>query len=273
NYVFFLLNIHLFADSTDLKNSLTRTKVFCYSQFCIETPNCATNVTCLYTEVYGDGSYSLGYFVKDLVQYDSVSGDLQTMTANQSFIFGCGASQSGDLDSSEHVLDGIVGFGRSNSSFISQLAACGTVKKIFAHCLDGVNGGGIFSIGHVVQPKVNTTRLLPNKPHYNVNMTAVQVGSEFLNLTTNVSHAGDYNETIIDSCTTLAYFPDAIYQELVKKILWQPDIKLQTLHEHVDDDFPTVTFHFENSVLLKVYPNEYLFLFVSIFSYSDYSIT
>ncbi|XP_047319124.1 aspartic proteinase 36-like [Impatiens glandulifera] len=259
----------------DLKNSLTGTKVFCDSQFCIEinagrTPDCAANVTCLYTEVYGDGSYSLGYFVKDLVQYDGVSGDLQTMTANQSFIFGCGASQSGDLDSSEHALDGIVGFGKSNSSFISQLAASGTVKKIFAHCLDGVNGGGIFAIGHVVQPKVNTTRLLPNKPHYNVNMTAVQVGSEFLNLTTNVSHAGDYKETIIDSGTTLAYFPDAIYQALVKKILWQLDIKLQTLHEQytcfqhpgsVDDDFPAVTFHFENSVLLKVYPHEYLFLF------------
>ncbi|XP_047313871.1 aspartic proteinase 36-like [Impatiens glandulifera] len=189
-------------------------------RFCIGTPDCAANVTCLYTEVYGDGSYSLGYFVKDLVQYDGVSEDLQTMTTNQSFIFGCGASQSGYLDSSEHALDGIVGFGKSNSSFISQLAASGTVKKIFAHCLDGVNGGGIFSIGHVLQPKVNTTRLLLNKPHYNVNMTAVQVGSEFLNLTTNVSHAGDYKESIIDSGTTLAYFPDVIYQALVKKIPW-----------------------------------------------------
>lgn len=76
----------------------------------------------------------------------------------------CGARQSGDLGSSnEEALDGILGFGKSNSSLISQLAATGKVKKIFAHCLDGVNGGGIFAIGHVVQPKVNMTPMIPNQ--------------------------------------------------------------------------------------------------------------
>lgn len=75
----------------------------------------------------------------------------------------CGARQSGDLGSSEDALDGILGFGKSNSSVISQLASSGNVKKMFAHCLDGVNGGGIFAMGHVVQPKVNTTPLVPNQ--------------------------------------------------------------------------------------------------------------
>lgn len=46
---------------------------------------------------------------------------------------------------------------------ISQLASSGRVKKIFAHCLDGRNGGGIFAIGRVVQPKVNMTPLVPNQ--------------------------------------------------------------------------------------------------------------
>lgn len=74
----------------------------------------------------------------------------------------CGARQSGDLDSSDEALDGILGFGKSNSSMLSQLASTGRVRKMFAHCLDGVNGGGIFAIGHVVEPKVNTTRLVQN---------------------------------------------------------------------------------------------------------------
>ena len=43
---------------------------------------------------------------------------------------------------------------------ISQLAATGRVKKIFAHCLDGKNGGGIFAIGHVVEPRVNMTPIM-----------------------------------------------------------------------------------------------------------------
>lgn len=76
----------------------------------------------------------------------------------------CGARQSGNLDSTnEEALDGIIGFGKSNSSMISQLASSGGVRKMFAHCLDGINGGGIFAIGHVVQPEVNKTPLVPNQ--------------------------------------------------------------------------------------------------------------
>lgn len=75
----------------------------------------------------------------------------------------CGASQSADLISSDEAFDGILGFGKSNSSILSQLASSGKVKNMFAHCLDGVNGGGIFAIGNVVQPKVNMTSLVPNQ--------------------------------------------------------------------------------------------------------------
>lgn len=80
------------------------------------------------------------------------------------FLHRCGARQSGDLgSSSEEALDGILGFGKSNASIISQLASSGKVEKMFAHCLDGTNGGGIFAIGRVVQPKVNMTPLVPNQ--------------------------------------------------------------------------------------------------------------
>lgn len=46
---------------------------------------------------------------------------------------------------------------------LSQLALAGKVKKEFAHCLDTINGGGIFAIGEVVQPRVNKTPLVPNQ--------------------------------------------------------------------------------------------------------------
>ena len=46
---------------------------------------------------------------------------------------------------------------------ISQLAADGKVKRMFAHCLDNIDGGGIFAIGEVVSPKVNTTPMVPNQ--------------------------------------------------------------------------------------------------------------
>ncbi|CAI8593692.1 unnamed protein product [Vicia faba] len=192
-----------------------------------------TNDSCPYLEIYGDGSSTAGYFVKDVVLFDQVSGDLKTDSANGSVIFGCGARQSGDLSyTNEEALDGILGFGKANYSMISQLSSSGKVKKEFAHCLNGVNRGGIFTIGHVVQPKVNTTPLLPDQPHYSVNMTTVQVGHTFLNLTTDASDQNDKKGTIIDSDTTLAYLPDGIYQPLVYKIIsQQPDLKVQTLHD------------------------------------------
>ncbi|KAL3634279.1 hypothetical protein CASFOL_021333 [Castilleja foliolosa] len=257
------------------RESQTGRIVSCNQDFCKEIGGglrgCAANTSCLYTEVYGDGSYSMGYFVEDIVQYDRVSGDLQTKSANGSVIFGCGAGQSGDLRQSDDALDGILGFGKSNSSILSQLASAGRVKKMFAHCLDGVNGGGIFAIGHVVQPLVNTTPLVPGQAHYNVNMTAVQVGHAFLNLTRDVYTIVNNKGVIIDSGTTLAYLPAAIYYPLVKQILsWQMDLKLKTLEDKytcfdysgsVDDGFPPVTLHFKNSLTLKVYPHEYLFPF------------
>ncbi|XP_031270728.1 aspartic proteinase-like protein 2 isoform X1 [Pistacia vera] len=261
----------------DIKESSTGKLVSCDEEFCYEMysgslTGCMANVSCPYLELYGDGSSTAGYFVSDVVQYDRVSGDLQTTATNGSIIFGCGARQSGDLDSSnEEALDGILGFGKSNSSLISQLSSSGRVRKMFAHCLDGINGGGIFAIGHVVQPVVNMTPLIPNQPHYSINMTAVQVGLHFLNLTTDVFGVGDRKGTIIDSGTTLAYLPQMIYEPLISNIIsQQPDLKVHTVHdeytcfqysESVDEAFPNVTFHFENSVFLKVYPHEYLFPF------------
>lgn len=75
----------------------------------------------------------------------------------------CGSKQTGDLGSSSEAVDGILGFGQANSSMLSQLASSGNVKRIFSHCLDGDNGGGIFAIGEVMEPKVNTTPLVPNQ--------------------------------------------------------------------------------------------------------------
>ncbi|KAK9932786.1 hypothetical protein M0R45_020008 [Rubus argutus] len=259
----------------DIKQSSTGKLIPCNQEFCLAVnggplSGCTANMSCPYLQIYGDGSSTAGYFVKDFVLYDRVSGDLQTTSSNGSVIFGCGATQSGDLGSSgEEALDGILGFGKSNSSIISQLASSGKVKKMFAHCLDGKNGGGIFAIGRVVQPKVNMTPLVPNQPHYNVNMKAVQVGHSFLNISTDIFETGDRKGTIIDSGTTLAYLPDVVYEPLVRKIFsQQPDLEVNTLHGEytcfdysgsVDDGFPDVTFYFENSLSLNVYPHDYLF--------------
>ncbi|XP_038972625.1 aspartic proteinase 39-like isoform X2 [Phoenix dactylifera] len=204
----------------DPKGSHSGSLVSCNENFCTSTyggeiEGCSPNNPCQYSVMYGDGSSTAGYFVTDVVEYNQVSGNHRTTPANASVSFGCGAQQSGDLGSSSEALDGILGFGQSNSSMISQLAAAGRVRKVFAHCLDTVKGGGIFALGNVVEPKVKTTPLIPNMPHYNVNLRAIEVAGAFLRLPTDLFENGDKKGTIIDSGTTLSYLPEAAYKPLL----------------------------------------------------------
>ncbi|CAN1262265.1 Aspartic proteinase 36 [Linum perenne] len=258
----------------DPKSSSTASSVSCADEFCIETFNhmidgCTKELPCQYSITYGDGSETAGFYIRDNVQLDQITGNLQTGILNGSVVFGCGATQSGQLGTSSEALDGIVGFGQSNTSMFSQLASSGKVKRVFSHCLDSVKGGGIFAIGEVVAPKYSTTPMIPHQTHYNVILEEIEVGKEMLDLPTDFFDTKDGKGTIVDSGTTLAYLPEVAFESLMSKILArQPGLKLQTVEEQfscfqfsgkIDDGFPVVTFHFKKSLNLSVYPHDYLF--------------
>ncbi|KAH9670733.1 hypothetical protein KPL70_017091 [Citrus sinensis] len=259
----------------DPSKSSTSGEIACSDNFCRTTynnryPSCSPGVRCEYVVTYGDGSSTSGYFVRDIIQLNQASGNLKTAPLNSSVIFGCGNRQSGDLGSStDAAVDGILGFGQANSSLLSQLAAAGNVRKEFAHCLDVVKGGGIFAIGDVVSPKVKTTPMVPNMPHYNVILEEVEVGGNPLDLPTSLLGTGDERGTIIDSGTTLAYLPPMLYDLVLSQVAMRYKIAASKIsglllsylksQYSVDDAFPTVTFKFKGSLSLTVYPHEYLF--------------
>ncbi|KAL6634338.1 hypothetical protein ACP70R_027009 [Stipagrostis hirtigluma subsp. patula] len=247
--------------------------VGCDQKFCVANYggvplSCSPGMPCQFRITYGDGSSTTGFFVSDVLQYNQVSGDGQTTPSNATVTFGCGAQLGGDLGNANQALDGILGFGQSNSSMLSQLAAAGKVRKIFAHCLDTVNGGGIFAIGNVVQPKVKTTPLVPNMPHYNVNLKAITVGGATLQIPANTFNSGDTRGTVIDSGTTLTYLPEAVYKTMMSAVFEKhQDLSLRNYQDFlcfkfsgsVDDGFPIITFNFEGDLTLNVYPHDYLF--------------
>ncbi|KAJ6850135.1 aspartic proteinase-like protein 2 [Iris pallida] len=255
----------------DLKGSESGNVVSCDDSFCSvmyqsEPKGCVHGVPCQYSVMYGDGSSSGGYLVRDVVQYNQVSGDHQTIAANASIAFGCGALQTGE--ETDDAVDGLLGFGQANYSMISQMASSGKVRKIFAHCLDTINGGGIFAIGNVVEPKVKTTPLVPDMPHYNVILKSIDVGGTFLQLPTDLFESGDGKGTIIDSGTTLAYIPDEAYSPMMDAIFGnrkdlgfrnEGDFTCFIYSGSVDDAFPIVTLHFEKSLTLSVKPSDYFF--------------
>ncbi|KAK4273630.1 hypothetical protein QN277_021997 [Acacia crassicarpa] len=257
------------------KASNTSKPVYCDGDFCKATydnqvSDCKPQKSCLYSITYGDGGTTSGYFVKDDLTFDEVNDNLHSEPASSSVIFGCGAKQAGGLgSSSDEALDGIIGFGQANSSVLSQLAASGKVKKIFSHCLDSIHGGGIFSIGEVLEPKFNKTPLLSGQAHYNVVLKDIEVNKEFLQLSSGILDSGDDMASVIDSGTTLAYLPETVYEQLMDKIMAeQSGLKLLLVDNqftcfeysgNVDDGFPVVKFHFENSLTLTAYPHDYLF--------------
>ncbi|PKA54507.1 Aspartic proteinase-like protein 2 [Apostasia shenzhenica] len=236
----------------DIRGSSSGNLVSCEERFCSSTyggdiPGCSADRLCEYNVIYGDGSSTAGYFVTDYVQYNQVSGNHQTIKANAIVTFGCGAQQSGDLgSSSSEALDGILGFGQSNSSLLSQLASAGEVRKIFAHCLDTVAGGGVFAIGNVVQPKVKLTPLVPDMPHYNIILKSIDVGGEALELPTGIFEPGVKKGAIIDSGTTLVYLPEEAFKPLMNAIFsYQPSLSFHTIQDFM-------CFHYSGRyVLLK----------------------
>lgn len=58
--------------------------------------------------------------------------------------------------------------------------------------------------------------------HYNVNIKSVEVGGDVLQLPTDVFDTGSGQGAIIDSGTTLAYLPDAVYKELISAVRGVP---------------------------------------------------
>ncbi|MED6107698.1 hypothetical protein PIB30_016529 [Stylosanthes scabra] len=257
--------------------SNTSSIVSCDDEFCNATlipgraPPCQVSKFCPYNIQYGDGGTTTGMYVQDLLTYNLVDSDLNTSFASSSVYFGCGVNQAGTLDSNgDGSLSGIMGFGQASTSVLSQLAAAGKARKIVSHCLDTVRGGGIFAIGEVVEPKLNTTKLRTGMVHYNIILKDLEVGDETLALPIDIFGSGNGRGTVIDSGTTLAYLPSAAYEQIMKKILdSQPDLNLITIEQqftcfiyegNVDDGFPVVKFAFEG-ISLEVYPRDYLFPF------------
>lgn len=74
-------------------SSSTSNRVTCNQDFCTSTydgpiPGCTPELLCEYRVAYGDGSSTAGYFVRDHVVLDRVTGNFQTTSTNGSIVFG-----------------------------------------------------------------------------------------------------------------------------------------------------------------------------------------
>ncbi|KAE8733077.1 hypothetical protein F3Y22_tig00001644pilonHSYRG00579 [Hibiscus syriacus] len=174
-------------NSYDPGSSSTSSLISCSDQRCnvglqSSDSDCSDN-QCSYTFQYGDGSGTSGYYVADLLHFNTILEGSMTANSTAPIMFGCSVSQTGDLTKSDRAVDGIFGLGQQSLSVISQLSSEGVAPKVFSHCLKGNNGGGgILVFGEILEPNMVYTPLVPSQPHYNLDMRSISVGGQVLSI-------------------------------------------------------------------------------------------
>ncbi|KAF8369591.1 hypothetical protein HHK36_032387 [Tetracentron sinense] len=264
-------------NSFDPSSSSTASLVSCSDEMCtlaVQTSDSqcsAENNQCAYSFQYGDGSGTTGYYVSDMLYFDTILGESMTANSSSSIVFGCSNYQSGDLTKTDRAVDGIFGFGQQGLSVISQLSSRGVTPKVFSHCLKGgSNGGGILVLGEIVEPSIVYSPLVPSQPHYNLNMQSIAVNGQILPIDPAVFATSSNQGTIVDSGTTLAYLAGEAYDIFVNAITAAVSQSVTPLHSDgnhcyiisgsVDEIFPPVSLNFEGSASMILKPGEYLLL-------------
>nr|KYP38769.1 Aspartic proteinase nepenthesin-2 [Cajanus cajan] len=231
------------------KDSNSYRNITCYDHQCQLVPSpdpiqpCKDeNQTCPYFYGYADGSNTTGDFA------------LETFTVNLTWpnngkekfkhvvdmMFGCGHWNKGFF----HGADGILGLGRGPLSFASQMQSI--YGHSFSYCLTDIFSNTSTSSKLVFgedkellnnHNNFNFTSLLdgeesPDDTFYYLRIKSIMVGGEVLDIpeqTWNWSTQGAGGGTIIDSGSTLAFFPDPAYG--IIKEAFEKRIKLHQVSE------------------------------------------
>lgn len=259
----------------DISSSSTASMVSCSHPICtsrIQTTaaECSSQSNqCGYTFQYGDGSGTTGYYVSDLLYFDTILGNSFIANSSASVIFGCSTYQSGDLTRGDRATDGIFGFGPQDLSVISQLSSRGITPKVFSHCLKGEgNGGGILVFGEILEPSIVYSPLVPSQPHYNIVLESIAVSGQLLPIDPAVFATSNTQGTIIDSGTTLAYLVEEAYNPFVSAItaavlqsvtpLLSKGNQCYLVSSSINDIFPSVSLNFAGGASLVLRPEDYL---------------
>ncbi|CAA3003292.1 aspartic ase 2 [Olea europaea subsp. europaea] len=259
----------------DAASSSTVSSISCADHICasiVQTASaeCSTQSNrCGYSFQYGDGSGTAGFYLSDLLYFDTILGTSLIANSSAPIVFGCSTSMSGDLTKSDRAVDGIFGFGQQGLSVISQLSSHGITPKVFSHCLKGEgNGGGILVLGEVLDPRIVYTPLVPSQPHYNLYLQSIAVNGQVLPIDPAVFTTSGNQGTIVDSGTTLAYLVEEAYDPLVGAITAavsqsaRPIIskgnQCYLFSTSMAQIFPSVSLNFAGGVSMVLRPEDYL---------------
>ncbi|KAI3895166.1 hypothetical protein MKX03_025558 [Papaver bracteatum] len=229
---------------------------------------CLENSQCSYQFQYGDGGGTAGFYVSDLLGFDTVTGNSLMSNFSAPVVFGCSNYQSGGLTETNSAVDGILGFGQHGMSIIQQLSSRGMTPRVFSHCLDGTgSGGGVLVLGEVVAEGIVYSPLVPSRPHYNLDLQSIAINGQLVPIDPAVFSNGQ--GTIVDSGTTLAHLPEeafnpfvnalvAVVQQSVKPFVDKKGNQCFIAQTSVSEAFPPVKLNFAGDATMVLKPENYL---------------
>lgn len=167
-------------------------------------PACSSS-TCVYGVLYGDRSFSLGFFGKEKLT-------LTDKDVFQNFLFGCGQDNEGLFG----AIAGLLGLGRDKFSLVEQTA--NRYGRIFSYCLPSTSSStGHLTFGEGSDKASKAIKFSPfsksysKSSFYGLDLLGIRVAGNKLAIPPSVfSTAG----LVIDSGTTLTYLPPTVYNAL-----------------------------------------------------------
>ena len=160
----------------------------------------ASNSTCLYQIIYGDQSYSQGFFATETLTISS--SDVFT-----NFLFGCGQSNNGLFGQAA----GLLGLSSSSVSLPSQTAE--KYQKQFSYCLPSTpSSTGYLNFGGKVSQTAGFTPISPAfSSFYGIDIVGISVAGSQLPIDPSIFTTSG---AIIDSGTVITRLPPTAYKAL-----------------------------------------------------------
>ncbi|KAL6137886.1 hypothetical protein ACLB2K_063175 [Fragaria x ananassa] len=188
--------------------STSYSKISCNSAECaqLRRSQCSPAAnTCLYQVIYGDESYTIGFFSKDKL----------TLTPDavfDGFLFGCGQENEGFHDGSA----GLLGLSRDKYSIVEQTAE--KYGRSFSYCLpQTASSTGYLTFGsptvasNAAIKYTRLTTLSSGSTYYGLNLVGINVKGQKLSIPASVFSSPG---TIIDSGTVISRLPPTAFSAL-----------------------------------------------------------
>lgn len=171
---------------------------------------CGKGDKCSFKTSYSEGSTLEGIYINELIRF----GEDYDIKNGSNAPIGCTTSENHLFFTQK--ADGIMGLANNENNFIYILSKVGAINNnIFGLCLAQI--GGYFSIGEINKTfhreDITYLKMEKNSFFYSVKMNNIFIN----NLKISYYDKNKYS-LIIDSGTTISYFPEEIFNEMVNKI-------------------------------------------------------